>query len=434
MKKYNFIIACIAFSLLCSCRKEKEKTPGVWDSSPVKVETITPINGGAVITYQVPSEDNLLYVMAEYERNGNVFTEKSSVYKNMLRIEGFNLPENEKVKAKLYKVNKQEQRSQPLEIEFTPLEGLVSLAEKSLKLQPGFGGIVANWDNTANTELGVRLMVPDSITKVLKTREVYYTTVASDKRSFRGFTPKPTNVAVTIEDKWGNTSDTVFYSTTPFFETVIPKPYADYRTNIPYDNTSSLSGRTTATLWDNIVNTASHGWLTAQGSSGLSITIDMKQVVKLSRIVIHGYHLNSPYGQVNIQQFEMWGTDKIDFTKLSDRPYWLDSLSVRWGALSPAPNNVDPTTIIPAVTFKNDWQYLGWHAIPRYDLMVPPDNQAIANISANGTEYEMPIDAKPVRYVRLFVRQVSNLMPPPSNNYFSMGEITFYGDNTVPQN
>ena len=434
MRKYNLIIAFIISVEVWSCKKEEKEVPGAWNSSPVEVTTITPISGGAIINYNVPKDDNLLYVMVEYERNGKTFTEKSSVYNNDLRIEGFNVPIGTKVKAKLYKVNKQNERSAPVDIEFEPQEGLVSLAEKSLKLQPGFGGIIANWDNQTSTALGVRLMVPDSIKGGLKTREVFYSTMASDKRAFRGFEPKPTNVAVTLEDKWGNTSDTVFYSTTPFFETLVPKPYTDYRANIPYDNITNLAGRTTNTLWDNIVNTASHGWLTANGGSGLSITIDLKQVVKLSRIIIHGYHLNSVYGQVNIQQFEAWGTNKIDFAKLSDRPYWLDSLSVRWGALSTTPWLVNATTEIPAVTFKNDWQYLGWHAIPRYDLMVPPNNEAALNLAANGTEYEMPIDAQPVRYVRLIVRQVSNLMPPPSNNYFSMGEITFYGDNTVPQN
>jgi hypothetical protein len=156
----------------------------------------------------------------------------------------------------------------------------------------------------------------------------------------------------------------------------------------------------------------------------------LKQVVKLSRIVIHGYHLNAPFGQANIQQFEAWGTDKIDFEKLADRPYWLDETSVRNSAIHSVPN----TTELPARTFKDDWAYLGWHAIPRYDKMVPVDNQAILNLASNGTEYEMPIDAPPVRYVRIFVRENYDQLPPPSNNYFSMGEITFYGDNTVPQN
>ena len=65
--------------------------------------------------------------------------------------------------------------------------------------------------------------------------------------------------------------------------------------------------------------------------------------------------------------------------------------------------------------------------------MVPPDNQAVLNLGANGTEYTVPIGAKPVRYIRIFAREVAGIGPPSSNNYFSMGEISFYGDNTVPQ-
>lgn len=426
MNKLKFLILVFIIVGLVACQKDDKDTPGVWSSAPVEVAQVTPINGGATITYNMPRDPELLYVMAEYERNGKIFTEKASVYKNNLVVEGFNT--TQPVKVTLYKVNKQGQRSQPAEVQFTPLESLVSIAKNSLRLQPGFGGIIANWNNPASTELGVRMMVKDSNNQ-WKDKEMYFTTIPDERRSFRGFSPVLTDVAISFEDKWGNISDTVYYSTTPFFETMIPKPYVDYRSNIPYDNTSNLTNRTTATLWDNIVNTSGHGWLTAQGSSGLSITIDLKQVVKLSRIVIHGYHVNSPYTQVNIQQFELWGTDKIDFAKLSNRPYWFDEFTVRAGAIL----GVDPTTVLPDVTFKDDWEYLGWHAIPRYDKMVPVDNQAILNLAANGTEYEMPIDAKPVRYVRLFVRQVADLMPPPGNNYFSMGEITFYGDNTVPQ-
>src|SRR5690606_13527208 len=128
-----------------------------------------------------------------------------------------------------------------------------------------------------------------------------------------------------------------------------------------------------------------------------------------------------------ITHFELWGTDKIDFDRLSDRPYWLDEPSVRNSAI----HGVDNTIILPSRTFKDDWQYLGSHAIPRYDQMIPPDPQGALNLAANGTEYEMPIDAKPVRFVRLVVRGIAGATPPPATNYWSMGEITFYGDNTA---
>lgn len=420
----------LALCTLFSCKEEVDKPGGSWSTGPIEVDQITPINGGATITYKIPKDPNLLYVMAEYERNGKMFTEKSSVHKNTLTIEGFNTMD--KVPFRLYMVNKQEERSAPLELEFEPLESLISIAEKSLNMVPGFGGIVADWENPKSTEFGVRLMVEDE-KDGLVTKEMYFSSSEKERRSFRGFEPEEATFAIAFEDKWGNISDTVVLKTTPFFETLVPKPYADFRASIPYDNITTLSGRNINTLWDNIVNTASHGWLTQSGGgSGISMTIDLKQVVKLSRIVIHGYHLNSVYGQVNITQFEAWGSKTMDFGKLADRPYWLDEYAVRNKNIRDI-DGVNETTVLPDRTFKDDWEYLGWHAIPRYDRMVPPDPQGALNLAANGTEYEIPLDAGPVRYIRIFAREVAGSMPPPVNNYFSMGEITIYGDNTVPQ-
>lgn len=428
MKIYSFIMLALALSCSFSACKKKDE-PKAWTSGPIEGYTVTPIPGGATITYNIPRDPDILYVMAEYTRNGKVFTEKSSVYKNTLTIVGFNTTDN--VKVTLYKINKQEQRSEPFKLEFVPLKSLVSIAQDSLKMVTGFGGIGASWSNPEATELGVRLMVKNENNELV-TKEMYYSSTKNEKHAFRGFENKEYTFAIAFEDKWGNISDTTYFTTTPYFETLVPKPYADYRSSIPYDNTSSYSKSSThvwGTVYDNIVNTYGHGWLSAPGSSGLSITFDMKQVVKLSRIVIHGYHRNSPYGQVNITQFEAWGIKKIDFTKLKDLPYWLDKTSVRDGAI----HGVNPTTVLPDRTFKFDWEYLGWHAITRYDQMVPPDNIGVLNISANGSEYEIPLDAKPVRYVRIFVREDAGVMPPPARNYFSMGEISFYGDNTVPQ-
>lgn len=167
-----------------------------------------------------------------------------------------------------------------------------------------------------------------------------------------------------------------------------------------------------------------NGWLTGNGFSGRSITIDLKQKVKLSRIVHHPYHVNSVYGQRNITQMEIWGTDEIDFTKLADRDYWLDSISVADGYI----HNVDPSLAmnLPKPNFKDDWEYLGWHSVPIYTAAAD-----IQRLSQEGSEYEMPLEAKPVRYIRIYVREI--VFMQYSDNYFSMGEITFYGDNTIPQ-
>ena len=425
MKKYNFILAVLVTCFFFGCEDEiKRPKGGTWNTDPIKKSSIdiTPLNGGATITYDVDNEPEMLYVMAEYERNGQTFTEKSSVHTNFLTIEGFHRVNN--VKVKLYKVNRKEERSEPIEVDFQPLESLIDIAHRSWLEMPSFGGFVAYWDNPEMTELGVRLMMKDEERPDLwATREMYFSAQEVENHAFRGFESEEMNFAVTIEDKWGNISDTIFFTLTPFFETLIKKPYSDYRANIPYDNISNYSGRTITTLWDDIVNTSSHGWLTMSGQSGTSITIDLQQVVKLSRIVKHPYHLNSLYSQANITEYEAWGIDKIDYALLTDRNYWLDSLSVAAGSVHGV-----TTGSIPARTFKDDWTYLGYHTTP-----LGLNATDAAAMAQNGVENLVPIDAAPVRYVRIFVRQIALAPVNPNTNYFSCSEITFYGDNTVPQ-
>src|SRR5690606_11457982 len=351
----------------CSKIDDKRPAGGDWDSGALEEYEIKPINGGAEIHYTIPNDPDILYIMAEFERNGQIYTEKASIHTNSLVLEGFHRVD--KVKARLYKVNKQEQRSAPVEVEFEPLESLIDIAIGSVDMMATFGGVIASWENPNTTELGVRLMTVGDNNEV-DHEEMYFSSSKNEQRAFRGFESKETTFALSFEDKWGNISDTTWLTTVPFFEVQIPKPYADYRSNIPYDNITTLASRGKIdVLWDNIVNTTSHGWLTQSGSSGISMTIDMGQVAKLSRIVIHPYVRNQPYAQVNILQFEAWGTDEIDHGRLSDRPYWLDEIGVRGGHI----HGVENTTQLPAKTFKDDWQYLGWHAAPRYDRMTPPD-------------------------------------------------------------
>ncbi|MDD4728188.1 MAG: DUF4959 domain-containing protein [Dysgonamonadaceae bacterium] len=425
MKKYSFIIALgMLLLIFFSCEEEKrEKEMGVWDSGPITEYTVTPISGGAIIDYTIPNDPNIKYIMAEFERNGEFFTEKSSVYKNSLTIEGFH--KVDVAKAKIYKVNKNEQKSQPISIEFEPLESVITVAQNSLNVKPGFGGVIASWLNPEETELGVNVLVEDSTDNYkLVVKDVFYSAQKQELHPFRDFETKETNLAIIIEDKWGNMSDTMKYTMTPLFETMIPKPYADFRSSIPYDNTSDLGApRVMPALWDNIVNQSGHGWLTKPGNSGLSMTFDMKQVAQLSRIVIHGYHINSIYGQANITAFELWGIDKIDYDKLSDLPYWLDEFSVRGEHI----HGVPPSTVLPDKTFKDDWEYLGYHEMERQKDV---DAETQRYRAENGTEYTMPIGVKPVRYLRMFIREIAQSYPS-SQNYWSMGEITFYGDNTM---
>src|SRR5690554_2219694 len=58
--------------------------------SPVSDVIIENISGGAILSYTLPNNDNLLYVLAEYSRQDGVVSEKkASYYHNSLTLEGF---------------------------------------------------------------------------------------------------------------------------------------------------------------------------------------------------------------------------------------------------------------------------------------------------------------------------------------------------------
>lgn len=423
MKIEHMITALFAATLLINACKESGDDLDPWVSGPLTEYEVTPIAGGAIISYTIPEDPNILYIMAEYERSGSMYTEKASVHNNELRIEGFNTISP--VNVTLYKVNYHEQRSDPLLLTFTPLESLVSQVYSSLSMQPTFGGLVASWVNIAGTELGIHLYKKEKDEMV--SQEVYYTTQKEESHSFRGFESEDLVFGIVIEDKWGNSSEMKTATIHPYFETLIEKPYADYRTYIPFDNISNYNANNYpfTRLWDNIYGTTTsitNGWLSRSGNSGCSITIDLKQVAKLSRLVHHFYR-GAPYGQANMNGLEIWGIDEIDPETLSNRDYWLDEWSVRGGHILTIPTDYT----LPERTFKDDWHYLGSFDVPVYE-----SSTDIANLSTNGAEYTLK-DAPPVRYVRLFVKKVQG-RETPTTNYFSCSELTFYGDNTVSKN
>lgn len=94
MKISRIINALLVLSLLIvfGC-EEIEREPITKDSVPPGVITslvVENIPGGAVITYALPKETDLLYVKAEYElSNGKKVETRSSIYASSVQVEGF---------------------------------------------------------------------------------------------------------------------------------------------------------------------------------------------------------------------------------------------------------------------------------------------------------------------------------------------------------
>lgn len=400
IKKYLIMLLYLQFMFSCNVdTSESFEKP-----LPIIDYEVTPIHGGAIITYSIPNDPNILCVTAEYFRNGQKYTERSSYHKNSIRVEGFKTLEP--IPVTLFTENKNEDRSDAINIEFTPLKALVDLTKESLNFVTTFGGIVLSWENILKSELNIRLMafVNDSLVR----DEIYYSTLSTDRRSYRGYESVETKFAVTIGDKWENISDTIFYTTTPIFEIEVPKPWGDMRPYVKGDNLTELqASHAFPKFFDGIVGPMSFGYLNQAGSEGNSFTFDMKEVFKLSRFKFWPSlrDIGDAYINVNITEFEMWGSPILDINKPDS--YWAES--------------DDPTG-----TFKEDWEYLGYFMRERLDLLGATPDEIWQRNAVDGEEFELSGELGPVRYIRFFARATRDGKPVP-NNYWQLGELSFFG-------
>lgn len=408
MNKIFYLILLLFVQVLCSCNEENVESSE--KPTPLTEYQITPINGGAVITYTVPNDPTVLCVTAEYNRNGQKFIERSSYHKNSLRIEGFKLIEP--VKVSLYTENSHEVRSEPVTIEFTPLKSLVDLTKESMQISTTFGGINLSWDNISNTELNIHLLA--FIDGELAKEEIYFSAQKHESRAYRGYESIETKFAIVIGDKWQNISDTIFYETTPIFEMEVPKPWEDMRAYVYGDNLTEYGpSHMFNKFYDELIGGGSLGYLNQAGSQGNSFTFDLKEIFKLSRLKfwpsLWPGAIGDVYGNVNITEFSMWGSPVLDTTKPDS--YWVNSEN-------------------PTGTFKEDWVYLGYFVRERLDLQGATDAEIWQRGAVDGDEFILPEDLGPVRYIRFFAEANAGGKPVP-NNYWQLGELSFFGTNQI---
>lgn len=406
--KITYLILFLFAQFIYSC-SDADKIETAEKPLPISGLEITPIHGGAVLTYTIPNDPNILCTTAEYVRNGQTYIERSTYHNNTLRIEGFKTLEP--VVVTVYTENRNQVRSESVTAEFTPLKALVDLTKESLDFLPTFGGIVLSWENLLNTELNIRLM--SFIEGKLVRDEIYYSTRSSDKRSYRGYESVETTFAVTIGDKWQNISDTIFFTTVPIFEIEVPKPWGDMRLYVKGDNLTELqASHAFPKFYDGLIGLNTFGYLNRAGSEGNSFTFDMKEIFKLSRFKfwpsLRDTYLDV-YANVNITEFEMWGSPVLPLNKPDS--YWADSED-------------------HAGTYKEDWEFLGYFVRERLDLLGATPTEIWQRGAVDGDEFELSLDLSPVRYIRFHARATRDGKPVP-NNYWQLGELSFFGTNQV---
>lgn len=358
-----------------SCAEDEGPQPLEGNTNPPGEVTnlaIQNLPGKVKLTYTIPNDKDLLYVVARYSlENGRPMEVKASYYSNSLLLEGFAGGSVNEVK--IYAVNRSETESKPVVLSVNPEKAPIYDIFESLIVQPDFGGIRVIADNPTKEDIGILVMQKNIQGDWVPIRNSIYTSVDEIRQSLRGFEAVDQNFAIVVRDHWLNYTDTLEISIKPIFEQLMPKSsYVGVRLQNDtktIDNAypvSNLFDGQFLEYWgsyftDRTVDVGNH-----------LVTWDIGAKTKLSRLRI--WNFSEPIGGKRLyyylgamKKFRIWGSNQV----------------------------TDPTLAT------------GWTLLGEYDIKKPSglpygqedNNDLIA--AKDGADYEIALDKPAVRYLRI---------------------------------
>lgn len=390
MKKICFITICCLLAI-AGCKETGRldhldmDAPAPGQISNVKVK---PLPGGAMLTYDIPQDDHLSYVLAVYEiQPGVVRQAKSSVYTDTLRLDGFGDVSSRTVQ--LYSVGKNEKRSAPVELQFEPLTPPVQTVFQSMVVSESFGGLNIRFQNETSANLVVYVMVDTTGSGAWAPANTYFTQAKEGRLSLRGYESVERKFAVYIQDRWNNKSDTLVKSLVPLFEQEIPK--SNWKNmKLPGDTWQQADGYVIEQLWNGQINWSGFA-STNTSTQPQHFTIDLGQQVTMSRLKIFQFldgHEHFYNGSA-LKKFEIYGSS------------------------SPDPDG--------------DWD--GWTLLGTFESYKPSglprgqvSNEDIQYGGVDGEDFEFETTPPSIRYLRL-----RTLESYSSFGQVTIGELTLFG-------
>lgn len=391
----NIIICLSVVSIFFACEAEEGPVPLENNPSPPgQVTNIQSENlkGKVRLTYTLPDDEDLLYIRANYTReSGEEVEVKSSFYNNFMLLEGFRGEQD--VKIQLRSVNRSEVASEPVEITVNPLLAPIFDVFETLKAETDFGGVRITATNVDEDDVSILIMNRNELGDWEPLPNSIYTSSLDINQSIRGYDTTAVDFAITIRDRWLNTTDTLFTTIKPLYETLIPTsgyrpvrllndqpPYPENQVNYLWDGQF---------FWPNV-------WLTLRSdpTQDHTVTVDMGTTAKLSRVKMWQYPewvggVQTYYYLGAMKQFRIWGTNK-----------------------TPDPSG----------------SFDGWTLLGEYEVTKPSglpygqqSNEDVLTATA-GEDFEIPFDAPPVRYIR-----VQNLVNFAGQESLAIAEMLMYG-------
>ncbi|MBL4561940.1 MAG: DUF4959 domain-containing protein [Labilibaculum sp.] len=393
----SLFIFILVLAMMFACDEDDGSSPLEHNmETPGTITNLSVENlpGKAIISYTLPSNQDLLYVKAMYTlpSTGKEVEVKSSSYNNNLTVEGFFTTNEQEIK--LYAVNRSEVTSDPVPVTIKPLESPIWEVFRSVEVSTAFGGFNITAENSTESDVVVLLMSENENDEWEVEDNSIYTSTAKIASQIRGLDTISYDYALTVRDRWLNYTDTLYTSVVPLYEALIPKSgyVGMFLTgDAEYHPSTSMSK-----MWDDNIIDWPNLYMTQSAFTPTEphiITFDIGLLAKISRVKIWDYpeyyNGRTYYYLGCMKRFEIWGTD-------------------------------DPQ----AGSSLDDWSLLGtFEATKPSGLPYGEQNDEDYNAANAGFDWEVDINAPKVRYLR--IRSLENW---GGSTNLAISELQVYGD------
>ena len=316
-KAVLFLLFIFAAIISCSDHEDLEiSPPGILSNV-----SVTPTNGGGIISYTLPSDDDILYVKAVYTNSqGEEVFRVSSKHNSTIEVNG--LSQSTPVNVKLFVVDVNENISETVAIDFTPLESFIFLVQESIQITPDLGGVKITWENIASKTVFVYVHISEGADEDIR---ILSSNNAQESIFIRGLPPSEISISTKIEDFDGNITELEEKGRyIPLFEEKIDKSTWTLVSGQSI-NGNAYEGRT-VNFWDDVVDTVetdadnSYFIATRDNNGGslnfpLDIVIDLNKNVKIQRFIVwqraywyQGGGVTYHYQEENIKSFNLYAS------------------------------------------------------------------------------------------------------------------------------
>ena len=283
--------------------------------------SVMPTNGGGIISYTLPSDDDILYVKAVYTNSqGEEVFRVSSKHNTSVEVNG--LSQLTPVSVKLFVVDMNENISETIAIDFTPLKSFIFFVQESIQITPDLGGVKITWENIASKTVFVYVHILEGADETIR---ILSSNNAQEGIFIRGLAPSEITISTKVEDFDGNITELEEKGKyTPLFEEKIDKSTWTLVSGQSI-NGNAYEGKT-VNFWDDVVDTVetdadnSYFIATRDNNGGslnfpLDIVIDFNKNVKIQRFIVwqraywyQGGGVTYHYQEENIKSFNLYAS------------------------------------------------------------------------------------------------------------------------------